>query len=152
MNEFNIASKYTTEELEAIRRKFKLAADAGLEHFPCSEIDCTTCPFNTLEYECGGKSSAIVARYGKSPDWRELEFRWEQEVIASGADIEESKEMDETPGKIIISLDEHDAEVLSEYIRRVNETLMIPNRMWCVSEYVKRLIDASLKHGNKDGD
>lgn len=153
MNEFNIANKYSIEELEAIQRKFKLAADAGLSHFPCMEIDCNKCPFNTIKGECGGKSSIIIAKYGEHPDWRQIESRWGQDVIDSAADIEESKEMDDgTPGRIVISLVEPDAKVLSEYIRRANETLVVPDAMWRVSEYVKRLIDASLTNVNKDGD
>lgn len=90
-NEFNIAEYYTTEELKAIDRMFKLAAEGGFQHFPCKDIDCDKCPFNTLKGHCGGKHSVIIAKYGRHPDWRSIESIWEQEIIDSGADIEESE-------------------------------------------------------------
>lgn len=153
MNEFNIAHKYSLKELEAIRRKFKFAEEANLQHFPCMDIDCAKCPFNTLKGECGGKSDVIIAKYNRHPDWRLIESIWEQEIIDSDADIEESEEMDyETPDRIEISLTKPEAKVFSEYIRRTTETLAIPDEMWRVAVDFKRLIDASLAHGDKDGD
>lgn len=140
-NEFNIAKYYATGELEAIDSMFKLAAETRSQHFPCFNIRCAKCPFSTLKGQCGGKHSAIVEKYGGHPDWRQIESRWQQEVIDNDPDH-----------PIEISMDKSDAKVLSEYIRRTNETLVIPDEMRRVSEYVKHLIDASLKHGNKDGD
>ena len=152
MNEFNIARTYSIKELTTIHRMFKFAEEASLQDFPCMNLDCIKCPFNTLKGECGGKSDVVIAKYGRHPDWRSIESIWEQEIIDSSTDIEESEEMDETLGIISISLDEQDAKVLSEYIRRTTETLAIPDEMWRVAVDFKRLIDASLKHGNKDGD
>ena len=83
----------------------------------------------------------ITAKYGDHPDWRQIESRWQQEVIDNDPDH-----------PIDISIDPSDAKVLSEYIRRVNQTLVIPGEMERVSEFVRHLIDASLEHGNEDGD
>lgn len=153
MNEFNIARNYSIEDLDIIRKAFEQSEKLNRTDFPCRDVTCSRCPFNTLKGRCGGTSSVITAKYGKSPDWRSLEFRWEQEVIGSGADIKEPEDVNVcTPDRIVISLTARDARVLSEYISRTNETLVVPTTMLAVSGYVKRLIDASLKHGNKDGD
>lgn len=153
MNEFNLARHYSVVDLKVIHSLFESAGEVNNRSFPCMGLDCDKCPFNTLKGRCGGTSTVIAEKYGKCPDWRAIHRRWEQAVIDSGADIEESEETDdETIDRIVIPLYEHDAKVLSEYIRRTNETLNVPTTMLAVSGYVKRLIDASLKHGNKDGD
>lgn len=140
-NEFNISKYYATGELEAIDSMFRLAAETRSLHFPCIDIHCAKCPFNTLKGQCGGKHSVIRMKYGEHPDWRQIQSRWHQEVI------------DNDPGRPIeLSIDKPDAKILSEYIRRTNETLVMPDEMKRVSEHVKHLIDEALTHGNKDGD
>lgn len=136
-NEFNIAKYYATEELEAIDRRFKFAAEASLQHFPCMDIHCEKCPFNTLKGQCGGKHSVIAMKYGDNPDWRQIQSRWQQEVINNDPDH-----------PVELSMCKYDAKVLSEYIRRSNEILVIPDEMKRISEAVKRLIDRSLPNDN----